>query len=474
MKVEENVAIIVMGGSGHLARTKIYPALFHLFCRNALPENFAVVGFGRTPMNDERFRSLASEHLACKYTGDAAECGGRMREFLSHLYYRRGTYDSVEDLRALKEYLRRLTGGGAVLLYMALPSQVLGDLLVALHGAGLDGRTYDEGGWIRVVFEKPFGRDRGSYDELAAAVSSCFEEEQIYRIDHYLGKELVQNLLVLRFANSALDALWNATLVESVLIEWKEPQGMEGRGRYFDGYGIIRDVMQNHLLQILAFVAMEEPLSLDAGDLHDEKVRLLRRCRIPSADDFVVGQYRGYTEEEGVAPDSITPTFAAVRLFVNSPRWRGVPFVVTAGKRLDAHLTQVRIRFKPSSECLFCVTGGTHPNELVIRIQPEEAVYFNINTKRPGEGMQVEMRRLDMLYSEAFKDHTIPDAYEALLLEVLAGRKAMFLRDDEVRVAWDIFTPALEAMERERRVPVVYEPGGAGPAVIFPGERRNR
>ncbi|MBN1441239.1 MAG: glucose-6-phosphate dehydrogenase, partial [Planctomycetes bacterium] len=288
-----------------------------------------------------------------------------------------------------------------------------------------------------------------------------------------LGKEVIQNLLVLRFANLIFEPIWNRDHIRSVQIVWKEDLGLEGRGGYFDSYGIIRDVMQNHLLQILALAAMEPPGRLDAAHIAREKVKVLRAIPPPALDEMVLGQYTsslrggrripGYTDDETVPEGSITPTFAAVRLRVENPRWQGVPFLMRAGKGLEDRLTEIRIHFREVPSNMFCDDRGCPaPNELVIRVQPDEAIYFSIASKVPGMGLRIEPRRLDLQYRTAFTEH-LPDAYESLLLEVIRGDRSLFIRSDELEAAWDIFTPVLEEIEERRIVPEPYEFGSHGP-----------
>jgi glucose-6-phosphate 1-dehydrogenase len=322
------------------------------------------------------------------------------------------------------------------------------------------------------VVEKPFGRDRRSSDRLVDDMHKVFGEEATYRIDHYLGKEIVQNLMVLRFANLVFEPLWNRKYIESVSITWKEPAGVEGRGGYFDGFGIVRDVMQNHLLQIMALLAMEQPRRFDAQAVRDEKVRLLQAVAPLTLEQIAVGQYGAsasgrqcaYVEEPMVAADSRTPTYATAVLRISNDRWQGVPFVLEAGKALDQRVNEVRVRFRPVAANLFGPSLGTMaPNELVIRIQPDEAIDLRIMNKAPGLDMVLQQTRLNLRYQAAF-DATIPDAYECLLLDVIQGDRSLFIRADELAAAWDIFTPVLAALEERAVQPERYPFGSAGPA----------
>jgi glucose-6-phosphate 1-dehydrogenase len=329
-------------------------------------------------------------------------------------------------------------------------------------------------GWSRIVIEKPFGRDRASSDQMAKELSQVSGERDIYRIDHYLGKEIVQNLMVLRFANTIFEPLWNREHIESVRITWKENFGIGARAGYFDHYGIIRDVMQNHLIQIASLIAMEEPSSLGSQFVRDEKVRALKSIAPVTLDDLVVGQYRGivrdktrlpaYTEEPGVPVGSITPTFAAATLKVNNDRWQGVPFFIKAGKALDTRVSEIRVQFRPKARNIFSDIRPTLPdNALVIRVQPDEAIYFRIVNKQPGLKLELVDTDLNLKYESTFRD-PIPEAYEALILDALRGDKSVFIRNDEVAAAWDIFTPVLHELEKRTIKPEPYEFGGRGPA----------
>jgi glucose-6-phosphate 1-dehydrogenase len=306
-------------------------------------------------------------------------------------------------------------------------------------------------------------------------MAEVFVEDQTYRIDHYLGKEVIQNLLVLRFANLVFEPIWNHRFIRCIEIVWKEDLSLEGRGGYFDQYGIIRDVMQNHLVQILALVCMEPPLRLDASCIAAEKVKVLRSIPPLELPDLVLGQYReserngtlypAYVADKTVPHDSLTPTFAAARLRLNNPRWEGMPVFVTAGKGLDARMTEIRIRFREVPGNMFCRDGSCPiPNELVIRVQPDEAILLSLINKVPGMNLKLESHPLDLQYKSAFAEQ-IPDAYESLILDVMRGDRSLFIRSDELQAAWDIFTPVLHEIERQKVVPSPYPFGGAGPAV---------
>jgi glucose-6-phosphate 1-dehydrogenase len=355
------------------------------------------------------------------------------------------------------------------IFYMAVPPSVFLEVAKALGSSGLvacgSGKE-----WSRVVVEKPFGRDRATSDDLVRQMNKVWSEETTYRIDHYLGKEIVQNLMVLRFANLVFDPIWNRDYVESIHISWKEPIGVGNRGGYFDDVGIIRDVMQNHLLQILALLMMEKPARYTASLVRDEKVRLLKSVVPPGLKDIRLGQYAagkvhdvGYSGEPGVPADSLTATYASAALCVRNSRWDGVPVILEAGKGMDQWINEVRMRFRSVPCNIFGEeVGEVHSNELVIRIQPDEAITLRIMNKAPGLDLVFRQSDLNLRYQTAFEGQ-IPDAYECLLLDVIQGDRNLFIRADELAAAWDIFTPVLKRIEAERLRPVMYPFGSSGP-----------
>jgi glucose-6-phosphate 1-dehydrogenase len=471
--LESPLTIVVVGASGDLARKKVFPALFALFCQDFLPQQFQIVGFARTPMSRDDFRERVIEHLTCRYAPEQRS-PERMDEFLSRCWYVSGQYDSVDAYLDVYACMRGFEEPGHTrrVYYMAIPPFLFLPVAHALGKSGLV-NCDPEDTWPRAVIEKPFGTDRQSSDKLVADMAQVFTEHQTFRIDHYLGKEVIQDLIALRFANRIFAPLWSKNFIESVEICWTEDIGVEDRGGYFDSYGIIRDVMQNHLLQILALVAMEQPRTLSAQHVRNEKVRVLRAVPPLELDDLVIGQYgpapetnparKGYREEKGVPEDSRTCTFAAAALRVNTPRWEGVPFFIRAGKALDSRLTEIRIRFKPVENDLFVDQGETlQPNELVVRVQPGEAISLRVMNKLPGLGMRLVQTELDCQYHSRFET-IIPDAYECLILEVVRGDKSLFIRADELEAAWDVFTPALHRLETGKVEPELYPFGSSGP-----------
>jgi glucose-6-phosphate 1-dehydrogenase len=472
----DNLSVVLLGASGDLARKKIVPALFALYADGRLPQNFRLFGFARTPFTHEAFRSALGTHVACR-TLSGTCCAQTRQSFLARCFYVAGAYDSADSFLDLFEVMRREEPARDThrIFYLATPPSVFLAAARALGDAGLV-RCENEATWTRAVIEKPFGRDRASSDDLVRELARVFTERQIYRIDHYLGKEAVQNLMALRFANRVFEPFWNRHQVEQVLVDWAEDIGIADRGGYYDRYGIVRDVVQNHLLQVLALVAMERPAGFGPQALRRAKLDVLRSIAPPAVDAFRLGQYaagtregrtvRGYREEKGVAPNSRTPTFAAVTLAVQNERWRGVPFLIRAGKALDRRATEVRILFRPVANDLFpALSADRHArNELIIRIQPDEAVRLRIVSKKPGLHFDLAETELNLIYGAAFTE-TVPDAYERLLLDVMQGENSLFIHADELAAAWDIFTPALAKIENRGPAPFPY-PFGSSPDAL--------
>ncbi len=460
------LSVVVIGASGDLARKKIYPSLFALYCQDRLPEEFRIFGFSRTAYSDVAFREVLEKHLTCRYA-PGESCKVLMQAFLERCYYVPGQYGDRDAYLDLYGRMHEVEQSREVnrLYYLSIPPSIFLDVAHALGGAGLV-QCGISSPWSRVVIEKPFGSDRASSDELVRGMAGVFREAQTFRIDHYLGKEVLQNLMVLRFANLVFEPLWNNHYIESVQISWKENLSVAGRAGYFNDYGIIRDVMQNHLLEILALTAMEPCSKLDAGHICNEKIRVLRSIRPLTLDKMSLGQYTGakvsdqavpgYLEEENVPADSRTPTYAAAVLEVDNDRWRGVPFMIVAGKGLDSRKTEIRIRFRPVAESMFSgLMEGSGPNELVIRVQPDEGIYLRVLAKVPGSPMRLKQTELDLQYHRVF-DELIPDAYESLILDALRGDKSLFIRKDELAAAWDIFTPVLHAWDASDEKPESY------------------
>jgi len=458
------LTVVVVGASGHLARTKTFPALFQLYSQGLLPFRTNFIGYARSKMAPAEY----SKQVAEKIKGNPA----MLHEFQQRNSYVAGNYDSEEDFAKLRRHCEEVeakNGGPSAnrVFYFAIPPSVFAATARAIKTSALT-----TSGWNRVIIEKPFGNDTESYAELARAVSSQFSEELVYRIDHYLGKEMVQNLMVLRFSNLIFKSCWSRDFIKNVTITFKEDAGVEGRGGYFDEFGIVRDVMQNHLMQMLTLVAMEPPVTLGAEDIRDEKVKVLRSIRPLTANDIIVGQYGrsadgkkvGYREDPSVPKESKAPTFAVAIMEVKNPRWDGVPFILKCGKGLNERKAEVRIQFRNWPGSLFENAGKpVPPNELVLRVQPNESIYLKMLTKTPGLGEGLEEVEMDLTYHSRFNTGTLPDAYERLILDVVRGDHRLFVRSDELEHAWNIFTPVLHMMDKGQLPLLAYPFGTRGP-----------
>jgi glucose-6-phosphate 1-dehydrogenase len=471
----EGLSICVFGASGDLAKKKVLPAIFSLYYDRHLPENFRVFGYARSKMTNEEFKDKIRESLPCRISA-AGNCDEVMDAFLDRMHYVSGLYDDPKDFKALDAAMaaEEATMGTKAMriFYLSIPPSIF--VPVAQNAAR---ECSSATGETRVIVEKPFGRDLTSSRELTASLAEVLAEENTYRIDHYLGKELIENITVLRFSNIIFQPLWSRAYIRNVQICFSENFGTEGRGGYFDNYGIIRDVMQNHLLQVMALFAMEEPASLNAEDIRDEKVKVIRCIRPIEMDNVVLGQYKGrkdgdrtlpaYLDDETVPPGSKCPTFAAMALFIDNARWDGVPFLMKAGKALHKRQAEIRIQFHHAPGKLYKKQLGSesemNSNELVIRIQPDESINLRLNSKIPGLGMRLDQTDLDLQYKTKFSEDSLPDAYERLILDVVQGDKRLFIRNDELEEAWKLFTPLLETIEDDQMAPELYPYGSRGP-----------
>jgi glucose-6-phosphate 1-dehydrogenase len=459
-------AIVIFGASGDLTSRKLVPALYLLHRKRRLPEDTVIVGVARSQYSHEQWRAMLAETTA-KFTGDAFE-PNVWSEFAQTIYYQPGDVQNPEDFRALAKLLPEVERGQscARLYYLATMPSLYEPAIEHLGQAGL---ADEADGPRRIVIEKPFGVDRATARKLNAAVHRVFHERQVYRIDHYLGKETVQNILVLRFANSIFEPIWNRNYVDHVQITVAEEVPVGKRGDYYDSAGVLRDMFQNHLLQLMMITAMEAPVRFEADLVRDEKVKVLRAVRPMSGADFardtVRGQYAGYRQEKGVPADSQTAAFAAIKLLIDNWRWQGVPFYLRSGKAMSCRTTQIVIQFREPPHMLFSTGKRVHceANRLVIQIQPAEGVQLHFVTKVPDAGMQLRMTDLDFRFQQKFAG-VLPDAYQRLLLDALTGDASLFARSDEVELAWGIIDPILAAWQSPAAPPLeTYPVGQWGP-----------
>ncbi|XP_002735158.1 glucose-6-phosphate 1-dehydrogenase-like, partial [Saccoglossus kowalevskii] len=460
---EESVphVFVVMGASGDLAKKKIYPTLWWLFRDGLLPKNTTFVGYARSKLTVEAIKEKTMPYLKVKDNEKS-----KLDTFFSLNYYVQGSYNGKSDFENLNTLLNKIEKNQKSnrLFYLALPPSVFMDVT-----SNIKASCMSKTGWTRVIVEKPFGKDAKSSAELSNHLSSLFKEDELYRIDHYLGKEMVQNLMILRFGNLIFGPSWNRHHIASVIISFKEPFGTQGRGGYFDEFGIIRDVMQNHLLQILSLVAMEKPVSTSAEDIRNEKVKVLKCMAEVKKENVVLGQYvgnpngktadskLGYLDDPTVPKGSTTPTAATAVAYIQNERWDGVPFILKCGKALNERKAEVRIQFEDAPGDIF--DGMNKRNELVIRVQPDEAVYCKFMTKKPGMAFNPVETELDLTYGSRYKDVVLPDAYVRLILDVFCGSQMHFVRTDELAEAWRIFTPLLHQIEKEKIKPIPYQYG---------------
>ena len=458
-------AFVIFGITGDLAARKLMPALFQLHRQGALDEGTILVGYGRSPLSDEALRARLRESLArhVQWHDD-----GAWEALEERIHYVQGGYDEPEGFQRLAARLEDWGLDNRV-FYTATPPQTYEPIVRNLAGAGLH---RGNNGWSRLVIEKPFGDDLATAQELNRHVLERFREEQVYRIDHYLAKETAQNLAVLRFANSIFEPVWSNRYVDHVQITMVEPMGVEGRGSFYESAGVLRDVFQNHLLQLVALVAMEPPARYDAHSVRDEKVKVFDALRCVRPENAVLGQYvsgngmPGYREEDGVDPRSRQATFAAVELELRNWRWSGVPFYIRSGKRLEMKATEIVLQFKTPPHVPFDLPSHLKADRLVLRLVPDEGIVLRFNGKRPGQGIEMERISLDFLYGRSF-DRPNPDAYETLLLDVMLGDATLFMRADEVEAQWRVITPLLERIREARPTPMFYEAGSMGPDAAY-------
>ncbi len=472
--------LILFGANGDLARRKLLPALYRLAFGRRLPQGFALIGNSRTPMDDEHFRHQMREAVT-RFLDAAPLDEALWRDFSQSLFYLPGDLRDpalYDRLQHKLEAVSAARGSGAnVLFYLATQPSFYGTIIERLAATRLNTGP----GWRRIVIEKPFGRDAASARRLTGQLHQAFPEEEVFRIDHYLGKETVQNILAFRFGNGIFEPLWNRRYVSHVQITAAESIGVEGRGAYYQEAGALRDMIQNHLLQVMATVAMEPPPAFEPGPVRDERAKLLRSIRILSEEEVpthaVAGQYGparlggqdlpGFRQEPGVDPESQTETYAAVTLFIDNWRWAGVPFYLRTGKRLPKRVTDIAIQFHPAPHAVFSPDpaagpSANQPNLLVLRIQPEEGISLRFLSKLPGSGMKLRPVSMDFNYGASFGARS-PSAYETLLLDAITGDPTLYTRQDMVDASWAVVQPILDYWSRCRFDFPNYPAGAWGP-----------
>lgn len=478
IRIEEPVTFVISGASGDLTRRKLVPALYTLFKEGALTKDFAIVGFARRDYGNESFCKLMEEALREHSRTPVDE--ESLKAFCSHLSYHRGDLSDAEAYAGLKAKFDSGTLPANRLFYLSITPDLIDSAVTGLQNAGLITPPHSRP-WTRVVVEKPFGRSLESAKTLNRMLLNHLDETQIYRIDHYLGKETVQNILSFRFANTIFEPVFNRTYVDHIQITAAETVGMESaRGAFYDRTGALRDMVVNHLFQLLCLVAMEPPDGLEARSIRNEKMKVLRALRLASPAKnhpaICFGQYGGdgkakaFREEDRVNPKSQTETFAALRMEINNWRWAGVPVYLRTGKRLAKKMTEIAVQFKTPPLSLFqhvackgdvCDLSGVKPNTLIFRIQPDEGIFLQVSAKRPSMQLAVESVNMDFSYSGKW-DKVLPEAYERLLLDALRGDSTLFTRSDEVEAEWEVIASVLAAAENSE--PFLYAPGSWGPA----------
>jgi glucose-6-phosphate 1-dehydrogenase len=483
----EPCTVVIFGATGDLTQRKLLPTLAHLFYNHPLPQGFSVIAFARRPMNDEQWRGMALDSIN-KYMPENDRLDREAQHaFAQRLYYCQSDFNDREGYQKLADLLDKLDlekgTQGNRLFYLATPPTTDSEIIFQLGGAGLarsSNHSGDEESWTRIVIEKPFGRDLASAQKLNREIARVFRENQTYRIDHYMGKETVQNLLAFRFANGIFEPLWNQKYIDHVQIVVAESLGIGSRSEYYEQSGAIRDMVQNHIMQVLCLTCMEAPVSFDADAIRDEKVKVMRAIPLLSPEDVALrtvrGQYSagvidgqpqvGYKEEKGVSPDTVTETFVALKLIIENWRWAGVPFYIRTGKSLPKRSTEVTIQFKRVPHMLYkpTETSGLVPNRLTMRIQPDEGISLKFAAKIPGAARHLGDVDMNFSYSEAFGVES-PEAYERLLADCMVGDSTLFIRRDEVEASWHIVDSIINAWKDMPASTVYpYKAGTWGPA----------
>ncbi|MBV6477929.1 MAG: Glucose-6-phosphate 1-dehydrogenase 2 [Ignavibacteria bacterium] len=476
-KIPDSCLIVIYGASGDLTKRMLIPSLYKLYIENNLKNNFSILGFSRKEMDDNEFRKKMFESVM-EYNEDKSLQMDHLEEFCKNLYYVRAGYDDIESYKNLKSHIEEIDKkknlSGNILLYMAVPPDNLPDIIEKTGKIGLN-KPLNEGSWTRIILEKPFGHDLESAIKLNKLTEKYFSEKQIYRIDHYLGKESVQNILVTRFSNMIFEPLWNRNYIDRVEITSAESIGIENRGGYYESSGALRDVVQNHLMQIVAYISMEPPSTFDSNSIRDESMKVFQSLRFLKAEEVesnvIRGQYTashvngktiaGYREEANVSPVSRTETFVAMKFFIDNWRWGGVPFYIRTGKRMPTRVTEIVIHFKPTPHYLFKrkTDIAESYNMLVIRIQPDEGILIKFAMKVPGTDFKLQNVNMDFHYSDLL-NVKLPSAYEKLLLDCIQGDSTLFLRADAVEACWKFVQPILDAWKKYPEIKIYGYPAG--------------
>jgi len=462
-KGSNSTSIVIFGASGDLTVRKLVPALFNQFRKGRLPKDFQIVGTARSTISHEQFQEdmrQGVEELA------QMECPeDEWKEFCQRLWYLQGDSRQSAAYVGLDEFLQEIEGRQANRLYYLATAPSLFPVIV--QELGKSGMAREQEYWRRIVIEKPFGRDQNTAVELNEEIHAVFDETQVYRIDHYLGKETAQNILYFRFLNTIFEPIWNRNYINNIQITVAETVDVEHRAGYYDKAGVLRDMFQNHLLQLLALVTMEPPATFAADAVRNEKVQVLQSIRTIQQEDIVLGQYDGYGEAEGVAEKSHTPTFAALKLFIDNWRWKSIPFYLRSGKALATKASEIVVEFKAPPHVMFPLPEGytLTTNFISLCIQPDEGIHLRFETKVPDSQQETRSVEMDFHYRDSFGDEPLPDAYERLLLDAINGDPSLFTRSDEIEAAWGIIDPVQNAWEETMAAPglATYGRGTWGP-----------
>lgn len=455
MNRASNQLLVIFGASGDLTGRKLLPALFELHVRDLLPERFCILGAARTEYTDEQFRESERMHIIEALKGKEPD-DKQLDSFLSRVFYLAFDSTNSHEYGKLKERIHTLQQQeelpDKIIYYLATPPMMYELIPTCLLENGMN-VPESEDGWRRVIVEKPFGTSLESAQRLNKHLCRIFDEQEIYRIDHYLGKETVQNILVLRFSNGIFEPLWNRNYIDSIEISASETLGVENRGKYYDGAGALRDMVQNHLMQLMAFTAMESPSVFDPEPIRDEIVKVFRALRpytTREMDNLIVrGQYEGYRQEKNVAPDSTTETYVGIKMFIDNWRWSGIPFYIFTGKKLPEKSSEIIVNFKSTPHQLFAgQCSGSSCNKLIIRIQPNESISLKFGLKMPGAGFTVKQVGMDFRYDSLSKNY-LPDAYERLLLDAMLGDSTLYARSDALEASWRLIDPILRHWKEE-------------------------